>query len=74
MLKNKQRYRKLISESQGKTLKDKKTIVDSNIKEGTTIDMTLRLLGGMRNEGPAASSQQMEERQVKRRSSEPCSQ
>ena len=60
-------------EGQGKTLKDKNTSVDCIMKEGTTIDMTLRLQGRMRNEEPAASSQQMEERQVKRRTSEPCS-
>ena len=34
-------------DSQGKTQKDRKTIVDSNIKKGTTIEMTLRLQGGM---------------------------
>ena len=44
--------------------------MDSNIKEGTTIEMK----GGMRNEEPAAaSSEKAEERQVKRRTAELCS-
>ena len=56
-----------------KNLQNKKTIADSNIKDETTIEMTLRSKGGMKSETSAASTETIEERRVKRRTSEPCS-
>ena len=59
--------------SQGNAVKDEVKIEDYNMKEGTTIEMTLRLQGGMKNDESMASAGIAEEMQVKRRTSEPCS-
>ena len=52
-------------------MKDEVKIED--MKEGRTIEMTLRLQGGMKNDESMASAGIAEERQVKRRTPEPCS-
>ena len=36
--------------NQGKVLKDKKTKEESNIEAGATIEMSLRIMGGMKEE------------------------
>ena len=59
--------------SQGKAMKDDKTIDDCSIKKGTTIEMTLRLQGGTNDHEMKTSAGTTEERQVKRRTSEPIS-
>ena len=56
-----------------KTTERKTTIGESNVKEAATIDTTLRLQGGLKNDESIASARIPEERQVKRRTSEPCS-
>ena len=56
-----------------KAMKDEVKIEDYNMKEGRTIEMTLRLQGGMKNDESMASAGIAEERQVKRRTPEPCS-
>ena len=48
-------------------------IEDYSMKEGTAIEMTLRLQGGMKNDESMASAGLQEKGQVKRRTSEPCS-
>ena len=59
--------------SQGKVLSEKKTIEKSNIKEEATLVMTMRLQGGAKDEELMTSAGRMDERQVKRRTSEPYS-
>ena len=59
--------------SQGKVLSEKKTIEESNIKEGATLEMTMRLQFGTKDREMMTSAGTMDERQVKRRASEPCS-
>ena len=59
--------------AQGRVLRDERTIVDSNVKDETIIEVTLRLQGGMKNEATTTSAESVGERQVKRRTSEPCS-
>ena len=59
--------------SQGKPLQDEMKIEGCDIKEGTTIEMTLRFHGGTIDSEMMNSAGTMEERQVKRITSEPCS-
>ena len=58
---------------QGKFLKDGKTIGDCNVQEYTTIEMILRMQGGTKNEESMTSAGIAGHRQVKRKSSDPCS-
>ena len=54
-------------------MKDEMKIEDHNMKEGMTIGMNLRLQGGMKNDELMVCAGNTEERQVKRRTSGPCS-
>ena len=45
---------------------------DYNVNEGSTIEMSLRLQSGMKNDESMAVVGSTEERPVKRRTSEPC--
>ena len=59
--------------TQSKIQKDEKTSADINMKDETTIGMTLRLQGGMKSETSAASTETLQERRVNRITSESCS-
>ena len=50
----------------GKVLNDKKTIEESNIEAETTIEMSLRLLGGMENIDMTDSFEAEEEKEKKK--------
>ena len=52
---------------QGKVMKDKKTIEENNIGAKTTIEMSLRLLGGMEENDMKDSFETEEEREKKRK-------
>ena len=54
-------------------MKDEMKIEDYNITEGSSTEMSLRLQGGIKNDKSMVSAGIAEERQVKRRTSEPCS-
>ena len=47
--------------NQGKVLKDKNTIEESNIEAGATIEMSLRTVGGMKKEELMDSSETAED-------------
>ena len=64
----------MYSANQGKALSEKKTIEDCNKKERATIDVTLRLQSGTKDEEmKKTSAGSIEERQVGRITSEPHS-
>ena len=56
----------------GKRLIEEESMLNNNIKEATTIETILRLHGGMKGE-TFCSVDAVDDRQVKRRRSEPCS-
>ena len=56
----------------GKRLNEEESMLNNNVKEATTIETTLRLHGGMKGE-TLSSADAVDDRQVKRRTSEPCS-
>ena len=58
--------------TQGKCLEGKESLMYCNIKDATTIELTLRIQGGMKGES-FSTSDAADERQVKRRTSELCS-
>ena len=47
-------------------LNDKKTIEESNIESGATIEMSLRIMGGMEKEELMETSETEEERQKRK--------
>ena len=56
----------------GKRLNEEESMLNNNIKEATTFETTLRLHGGMKGE-TLSSADAVDDRQVKRRTSEPFS-
>ena len=56
-----------------KRLNEEESMLNNNIKEATTFETTLRLHGGIKGE-TLSSADAVDDRQVKRRTSEPFSQ
>ena len=56
--------------NQGKTLGERKTIEESNIKDETTLEMTLRLQGGMKEDEMMTSAGSAEDKNLRRKQSE----